>query len=117
MFVSPVSTQVVTEVEMPGESDASYASFKDALASIYYDAWTPPNNTDNDDAIIRVRIVISRDGSVISAKIIGPSGDSRVDASVQRAIDRVSSVPAPPGNDSQRTVILNFNLKTKRLIG
>lgn len=106
-----------TEVDMPGASGESYASFKDALATIYYDAWTLPANATDDDAITKVRITIARDGTVISAKIIGPSGDARVDASVQRAIDRVSSVPPLPGGESQRTVILNFNLKTKRMIG
>lgn len=106
-----------TEVEMPGVSSESYANFKDALASLYYNAWTPPDNPANDSAITKVRIVIARDGKVISAKVIGPSGDAQVDASVRRAIDRVSSVPPLPGGESQRTVILNFNLKTKRMIG
>jgi TolA protein len=112
-------TSSATDVDMPGASSAAYANYKDALASIYYDAWTPPTDTANDDAITKVQIVIARDGSIISAKIIGRSGDARVDASVQRAIDRVSSVPPLPEGtkESQRTVILNFNLKTKRMIG
>lgn len=108
-----------TEVDMPGASSAAYANYKDALASIYYDAWTPPTDTSNDNAITKVKIVIARNGSIISARIIDGSGDSGVDASVQRAIDRVKSVPPLPEGtkESQRTVILNFNLKTKRMIG
>ena len=110
------NSSTATEVDMPGASSAAYSSFKDALATIYYNAWTPPDDTSNDDAITRVRITIARDGSIISARIIGPSGDGRVDASVQRAIDRVSNVPPlPEGKESQRTVTLNFNLKTKRM--
>jgi protein TonB len=106
-----------TVVEMPGNSSASYASYKDALGSIYYNAWTPPDDVSNDDAITKVSITIARDGTVISARIIGASGDLRVDASVQKAIDRVPSVPPLPDGANQRTVILNFNLKAKRMIG
>ncbi len=106
-----------TTVDMPGASSVSYASYKDALASIYYNAWTPPDDTANDDAITKVRVTIARDGTVISAEIIGASSDARVDSSVQKAIDRVTSVPALPGGESQRSIILNFNLKTKRMIG
>jgi TonB family protein len=113
------NSSTATEVDMPGASTAAYASFKDALASIYYNAWTPPDDNSNDDAITKVRITIARDGTILSARIIGPSGDGRVDDSVQRAIDRVSSVPPLPegSKESQRTVTLNFNLKTKRLNG
>jgi TonB family protein len=111
-------SSTATEVSMPGPGTAAYTNFKDALATIYYNAWTPPDDVTNDDAITKVRITIARDGSIISARIIGPSGDSRVDASVQRAIDRVTEVPPlPDAKESQRTVTLNFNLKTKRLIG
>lgn len=112
------NTSTATEVDMPGASTAAYSNFKDALATIYYNAWAPPDDTSNDDAITKVRITIARDGTILSARIIGPSGDSRVDASVQRAIDRVTSVPPlPEGKESQRTVTLNFNLKTKRMTG
>ena len=111
------NTSTATTVDMPGASSVSYASYKDALASIYYNAWTPPDDTANDDAITKVRVTIARDGTVISAEIIGASSDARVDSSVQKAIDRVTSVPALPGGESQRSIILNFNLKTKRMIG
>ena len=108
-----------TVVDMPGTSSAAYASYKDALASLYYDAWNPPDDIANDDAITKVSITIARDGTVISAHIVGASGDARMDASVRKAIDRVASVPPLPegSKENQRTVILNFNLKAKRMIG
>lgn len=108
-----------TVVDMPGASSAAYASYKDALASIYYNAWNPPDDIANDDAITKVSITIARDGTVITARIVGASGDARMDGSVRKAIDRVSSVPPLPegSRENQRTVILNFNLKAKRLIG
>ena len=107
-----------TIVDMPGESDSAYAPYKDAIGSIYYNAWTPPEDVANDDSNTKVSITIARDGTVISSRIITPSGDSRMDASVQRALDRVSSVPPLPGTkENQKTILMNFNLKAKRMIG
>ncbi|HZL80215.1 MAG TPA: TonB C-terminal domain-containing protein, partial [Candidatus Limnocylindrales bacterium] len=73
-----------TIVDMPGESDSAYAPYKDAIGSIYYNAWTPPDDVANDDSNTKVSITIARDGTIISSRIITPSGDSRMDASVQR---------------------------------
>jgi protein TonB len=108
-----------TIVSMPGESSAAYASYNSAIASIYYEAWTPPDDASNDDSDTRVSITIARDGTVISARIVNPSGDARVDASVQRALDRVPSVPPLPDGtkENQRTLFLKFNLNAKRMIG
>ena len=64
-------------------------------------------------------MTIGRDGSVISSRILNPSGDSRVDNSVRRTLDRVTFVaPFPDGaKEKDRTFIINFNLKAKRLLG
>ena len=113
------SSSKSTIVDMPGESDSAYAPYKDAIGSIYYNAWTPPDDVANDDSNTKVSITIAHDGTVISSRIITPSGDSRMDASVQRALDRVSSVPPLPAGtkENQRTILMNFNLKAKRMIG
>jgi len=67
----------------------------------------------------KVSVTIGHDGSVISSRILNPSGDSRVDASVRRTLDRVTFVaPFPEGaKEKERTFIINFNLKAKRLLG
>jgi outer membrane biosynthesis protein TonB len=56
---------------------------------------------------------------VISAHIITPSGDNGVDATVQRTLNRISFIrPFPAGTtDKERTYIINFNLKAKRMLG
>jgi TonB family protein len=53
---------------------------------------------------------------VISARIITPSGDPGVDASVQHTLDRVPFIaPFPEGaKEKERTYTINFNLKAKR---
>jgi protein TonB len=108
-----------TTVEMPGTGSVSYANYASVVKSIYERAWTTPDDTASDDAISKVSVTISRDGTVISSRILNPSGDARVDTSVQRTLDRVSFIaPFPDGaTEKERTFIINFNLKAKRMLG
>lgn len=108
-----------TKVEMPGTSSVSYASYASIIKTIYTRAWTPPDNAANDEANIRVSITVSSDGTVESAHIVDPSGDSGVDDSVQRTLDRVTFIaPFPDGStEKEKTFIINFNLKAKRMLG
>ena len=108
-----------TTVEMPGTGSVSYANYASVVKSIYEQAWTPPDDTASDDAITKVSVTISRDGAVITSRILNPSGDTRVDGSVQRTLDRVNFVaPFPDGaKEKERTFIINFNLKAKRMLG
>jgi periplasmic protein TonB len=108
-----------TSVEMPGHSSVSYANYASIVKSIYEREWTAPDSSASDDANVKVKVVISRDGSVISAHIIGPSGDGSVDSSVQRTLDRVSFIaPFPEGaTENEKTFVINFNLKAKRMFG
>jgi len=108
-----------TVVDMPGNSGgAAYASYRDAIATIYYDAWTPPGEADNEEANTRVSVTIANDGTVITARIVTPSGDARVDTSIQRTLERVTFIaPFPKGAvEKERTYIINFNLKAKRML-
>ena len=69
--------------------------------------------------ITKATVTIASDGTVLSARILKPSGDASVDRSVQRTLDRVTFIaPFPEGaKDKQRTYTINFNLKAKRLSG
>ena len=102
-------------VDMPGVSSVAYSSFKDALATIYYNAWVTPEGVANDEADTLVKITVARDGTVISSRIITPSGNAKIDDSVRRALNRVSSVgPLPDQSKSEQEFTLDFNLKTKQ---
>jgi TonB family protein len=108
-----------TVVDMPGNSGgAAYASYRDAIATIYYEAWTPPGNADNDEANTKASVTIANDGTVISARIVTPSGDTHVDASIQRTLERVTFIAPFPKDavEKERTYIINFNLKAKRML-
>ena len=108
-----------TVVDAPGSGSAAYANYRDVVGSIYYAAWTPPDDAANDDAITRVSVTIASDGTVVAARIVTPSGDAGVDNSIQRALDRVTFIaPFPEGaTEKERTFIIKFNLKAKRMLG
>jgi len=108
-----------TTVEMPGNSSVAAANYAQVVKSVYERAWTPPSDTASDDANIKVRVTIASDGTVISARVIEPSGDASVDSSVRNTLDRVQFIaPFPAGStDKERTYTINFNLKAKRLNG
>ena len=108
-----------TTVELRGDSTVAYANYASIVKSVYTQAWIPPDDTASDDANVKVSVTIANDGRVISAHIVGPSGDASVDKSVQRTLDRVSEIaPFPDGaTDKERTYIINFNLKAKRMLG
>jgi TonB family protein len=108
-----------TTIDMPGNSSAAAANYAQVVKSIYEQAWVPPDDTASDDANIKVRVTIASDGTVISARVIAPSGDTSVDTSVRNTLERVQFIaPFPSGStDTERTYIINFNLKAKRLLG
>ena len=103
----------------PGTSSVSYATYASVVKSRYDGAWTPPDDMASDDVTTKVSVTISRDGTVVSSRIIGRSGEARVDASVQRALDRVDFIaPFPEGaKEKERTFIINFNPQARRLNG
>jgi TonB family protein len=110
-----------TTVDMPGNSSVAYASYAAAVKSIYAQTWeqVPLDTIANEDENVKVSVTIASDGTVISARIIAPSGDANVDASIQRTLERVTFIaPFPKGApEKERTYIINFNLKAKRLLG
>jgi TonB family protein len=104
-------------VDVPGESDVASSSYKDTLATIYYNAWVTPEGVANDEADAIVKIIVASDGTVVSSRIITPSGDAKVDDSVRRALNRVSSVrPLPDKSKSEQEFTIDFNLKTKQML-
>lgn len=109
-----------TTVDLQGGSGdgAGAVNYADLVLKKYDDAWLAPNEVDDNEAIVKARVVIARNGNVISADITKPSGNATLDKSVRRALELRFIHPFPEGSkDSQRTYIINFNLKTKRGIG
>ena len=100
----------------PGGGGPAYASYAAYVKMVYENAWMPPEDSATDDAVVKAKVVISRDGNVVLARIANASGDRLVDASVQRTLEKVKFIaPFPEGaKDKERTYFINFNLKAKR---
>jgi TonB family protein len=101
---------------MPGTGSVSYASYGSAIKSIYDQAWILPGNVNYGNASAKIKVVIARDGRVISSRIVESSGNSALDDSAQRALDRVTEVPPFPDGDTSRehTYTFSFNPLTKQ---
>lgn len=108
-----------TSVDMPGTGSVSYANYASVVRSVYEQAWIAPDNADNEEAVVKVSVTIARNGQVVSSRIVNGSGDSKVDNSIQRTLDRVRFVREFPdgAKESEKTFIINFNLKAKRMLG
>lgn len=103
-----------TKIDMPGNSSVAYANYASVVKSVYDAAWVLPNSV-NADENIKVSVTIAREGTVISSRIITPSGDAPADDSVQRALVRVTFVAPFPeeAKDNQRTYTIIFNPQVK----
>lgn len=114
------STSASMEIKMPGTSSVAYANYSSIVRTVYTLAWQAPDSVNNDEANVQVSVTIARDGRVISARIIEKSGDTSVDRSVQNTLDRVVDMDRPfedGATENERTYIINFNLKAKRMLG
>ena len=113
------STIIDTTEYGPGGGGATYAGYAQVVQSIYDRAWTSPEDMKSVEAVVKVKVTIASDGTVISARIVEPSGDSQVDKSVQQALDRVTFIePFPEGaKEKQRTYEINFKPRAKRSTG
>ena len=108
-----------TTVELHGDNTVAYANYGSIVKSVYTLKWILPDTAANDEANVKVSVTIARDGQVIESHIIERSGDSSLDASVQRTLNRVRNIAPFPDDatDKERTYIINFNLKAKRGLG
>jgi len=103
-------------IQISTSGGQSYANYAQMVKSVYEKRWHPPDETSRDDAVVKVQIVVAKDGSIRSARIIGHSGDGSVDASVDATLRRVTKLPPFPAGakESKRTFTIGFNLKARR---
>lgn len=111
-----------TLVEMPGPGGGGevYADYKSIVYTTYYQAWQSPTLSIDSEATTQAKIIIARDGSIVSYSIEKRSGNTALDKSVEAVLRRVEKIPLPfpeASKDTQRTFIINFNLKAKNLLG
>ena len=98
-----------TSVNVPIGRYAS-ADYESLIRKKYMDATIHPGAIGG-DPVVKVRLVIARNGTVLSARVTGKSGVASWDRSVQKVLDRVKFIkPFPEAmKGSQQTFSLNFN--------
>lgn len=108
-----------TEVETPGPGGAAFANYAQIVKSIYERSWIAPTDVSDDEATAQAVVIITRDGTVKNARLVGKSGSAALDRSVEQVLRRVKFVHEfPEGTtDTERSFTINFNLKAKRLLG
>ena len=82
-------------------------------------AWLIPSDAADETSKVVVTITLRRDGTVLSSRIQTRSGNSSLDASVQRALDKVTFVAPFPDTvkDAQKTFWLQFDPRARRMMG
>ena len=98
-----------TAVNVPLGRYAS-ANYESLIRRKYMDATIHPGAISG-DPVVKVRLVIARNGRVISARVTSQSGLASWDRAVQKALDRVKFIKPFPESmkGSQKTLNLNFN--------
>jgi outer membrane biosynthesis protein TonB len=118
---SGISSSTTIKLDGPvGNGGAGLANYGQIVRKRYTDAWVMPTDLTDDEATIEVTVTIRRDGTVLSARIIDSTGSRLAANSIQRTLDRVTSigVPFPDGaTESQRTFTMTFSLKAKKSLG
>lgn len=102
-----------------GGSGPSAANYRDVVFNYYFRAWIAPEDVASTEKNVVAKVIVSRDGTIVSARISKRSGNDKLDRSVQHALDAVDHLPAfpPDSSDSERTFNITFNLEAKRSLG
>jgi len=108
-----------TAVQVNGPGGEAFVDYAQWVKQVYQDAWIVTDELDDEQATAKVSVTIARDGRVTASEMTRKSGNTVLDKSVERTLLRVRMIrPFPEGaKDSERTFIINFNLKAKRGIG
>ncbi len=109
-----------TVVEMPGQGGGeAFAGYETVIYNAYYHAWITPDSVADKLAGADVKIVVARDGTILSAEIIKNSGEPALDKSVGRVLRAVTKLPPFPtsARDEQRIFLIRFNLEAKEASG
>ena len=102
-----------------GASDEAAVDYGLLVVALYQNAWIVPQDVADSGIVAQATVTIGRDGRVTDARLTKSSGKAALDKSIQSALRGVKVVaPFPPADkEKERTFIIDFNLKAKRLLG
>lgn len=110
---SKLSGRTSVNVPQGRYSIANFANYESLIRRKYMDATVHPL-TISGNPVVKVQLVIARNGNVISARIIGTSGLASWDRAVQKALERVKRIAPFPAEmkGARKTFNLNFNSRS-----
>jgi colicin import membrane protein len=90
-------------------------SYGERLKAVYDARWTLGHDLADDESAASVSVVVARDGTVKSHRIIKPSGNSAFDRSVRQVLETVRSAPPFPSEmkDAEREFTWKFERKLR----
>ena len=96
-------------------SGAASGRYGDGLKSLYDSKWILNADAYNEETSASVRVVVRRDGTVVSSAITKSSGNAAFDRSVSSALNGVTrALPFPPDmKDAERAFTWKFERKTR----
>jgi TonB family protein len=82
------------------------------VQKVYEHEWASSQDGAKGDRVVKASIVVAKDGTVLSAKITSPSGDNRIDSSVEEVLHRVRHLQpfASGAKEDRRTFTVAFAL-------
>ena len=104
----------------PGGGGETYAGYGLFVKLVYERAWRPPIEVPDRAGVVTARVVIARNGRVVSSELVKKSGVAALDKSVLVALGRVTIIGRsfPEGaSDDQKTFLIDFDLQAKRGMG
>ena len=82
------------------------------LRDRFYAVWTPPTVPDAASLVVRLKIKVKRDGTVLGCEISKSSGNSLMDGSVLEAARQVTQIdPLPKGLGKDEIVEIPIDFK------
>lgn len=96
-------------------SGAASGRYGDGLKSLYDSKWILNADAYNEETAAAVRVVVRRDGTIVSSTITKSSGNASFDRSVSSALNGVArALPFPPDmKDAERAFTWRFERKTR----
>ena len=97
-----------------GGSEAPPRDYFDQIVATLHASWRPPTAADAPDGIAtRIDLTIDRSGNMLSGRVIGPSGNSAMDASVRALLSSHLRFPPFPPSVRSSTLQVQVTLRLR----
>ena len=92
----------------PGDDPAKNQKWYEKVSGDVYNCWTPPEGVFWKGAPPQatVELYVAADGRVLSSRLVTPSGNARMDATIRQMLSALNRVTPPPDGEQKIRVLL-----------